>query len=158
MLINFKVVEPKFRKVKVFNLNWLIFEDVTFVSIFLARYLQMQLLCVSYFRCFNFFIKYFSIYLFPISQQASNVEHFHFRCFWVLQLLFGLLFFFCHTKLSKTPKKKTATLNTAQNTVTSPDSLVWKFCGNLQFPQSFEPFAQNPTESLLFHKTFRPGN
>ena len=28
--------------------------------------------------------------------------------------------------------------NTALNTVTSPNLLMWKFCGKTQFPHSFE--------------------
>ena len=33
--------------------------------------------------------------------------------------------------------------NTAKNTAISPNFLVWKFCEKVQFPKSFEQFAQN---------------
>ena len=34
-------------------------------------------------------------------------------------------------------------LDTAKNTVISPDFLVWKFCGKVQFPYCFGRFARN---------------
>ena len=109
----------------------------------------MQLFSLSYFQCFSFFNKDFSIYLFPIAQQVSNDEHFHLRYFCILQLSCGVLFFFCHTKISKTQKKKkNLPLYTTQNTVISPNSLVWKFtqfrairsklCRICAFPQNFQ--------------------
>ena len=42
-------------------------------------------------------------------------------------------------------------LCTANNTVISPDFLVWKFCGKAQFPHSFGRIARNYAETLLFH-------
>ena len=43
---------------------------------------------------------------------------------------------------------------TTQNTVISPNSLVWKFCGKAQFPHSFGRIA----ETVPFHKISIPGN
>ena len=37
---------------------------------------------------------------------------------------------------------------TAQNTVISPNFLVWKFCGKAQFPHSFGRFAVLPINHL----------
>ena len=47
---------------------------------------------------------------------------------------------------------------TAKNTVTSPDFLVWKFCGKTQFLHSFGRFARNYAETVRFHKIFTPRN
>ena len=47
---------------------------------------------------------------------------------------------------------------TAQNTVISPNFLVWKFCEKAQFPHSFGQFARNYTETAPFHKISAPGN
>ena len=49
-------------------------------------------------------------------------------------------------------------LNTAKNTVISPDSLVWKFCGKGQFPHSFGRIARNYAETVPFPKISTPGN
>ena len=49
-------------------------------------------------------------------------------------------------------------IHTAKNTVISPDFLMWKFCGEAQFPHSFGRFAQNYTETVPFRKIFTPGN
>ena len=38
---------------------------------------------------------------------------------------------------------------TAQNTVISPNFLVWKFCGKAQFLHSFGRIAQNDAETVL---------
>ena len=40
----------------------------------------------------------------------------------------------------------------------SPNFPVWKFCGKVQFPQSFGRFAQNSAEIVLFDKISTPGN
>ena len=40
-------------------------------------------------------------------------------------------------------------LLTAQNTVISPNFLVWKFCGKAQFLHSFGRIAQNDAETVL---------
>ena len=48
--------------------------------------------------------------------------------------------------------------NTAKNTVISPDSLVWKFCGKGQFPHSFWRIARNYAETVPFRKISTPGN
>ena len=41
---------------------------------------------------------------------------------------------------------------TAKNTVISPNLLVWKFCGKVQFPLSFRRFARNSEELCLSTK------
>ena len=40
----------------------------------------------------------------------------------------------------------------AWNTVISPNFLVWKFCGEAQFPHSFERITRNYAETVSFHK------
>ena len=47
---------------------------------------------------------------------------------------------------------------TAKNAVTSPNFLVWIFCGKAQFLHSFGRFAQNYAEAVPFHKVSAPGN
>ena len=42
-----------------------------------------------------------------------------------------------------------------KNTEISPNSLVWKFCGNTLFLQSFGRFV---SETVRFNKIFTPGN
>ena len=44
------------------------------------------------------------------------------------------------------------------NIETSPNFLVWKFCGNAQFPHSFGWFIRNSTEIMPFHKISTLGN
>ena len=44
--------------------------------------------------------------------------------------------------------------SSAENTVTSPNFLVWNFCGKAQFPHSFGQFA----ETVPFNNISRPGN
>ena len=46
----------------------------------------------------------------------------------------------------------------AENTVISPNFLVWKFCGKAQFPHSFGRFARNYAETVTFYKISTPGN
>ena len=41
---------------------------------------------------------------------------------------------------------------TAENTVVSPNFLVWKFCGKAQFLHNFGRFTQNYAETVPFHK------
>ena len=48
-------------------------------------------------------------------------------------------------------------MNTAKNTVISPNFLVWKFCGKAQFLQNFGRIARNYVETVPFHKIFIPG-
>ena len=48
--------------------------------------------------------------------------------------------------------------NTAKNTVISPNLLVWKLCGKVQFPDSFGWFARNYAETVPFHKISTPEN
>ena len=43
-------------------------------------------------------------------------------------------------------------LNTAKNTVISPNFLVWTFCGKTQFSHSFEWISQNYEETVPFYK------
>ena len=47
---------------------------------------------------------------------------------------------------------------TAKNTVISPNFLVWKFCGKVQFPYSLGQFARNYAEIVTFRKISTPGN
>ena len=47
---------------------------------------------------------------------------------------------------------------TAKNTLISPNILVWKFCGKVQFPHSSGWFAENYAETAPFHKISTPGN
>ena len=47
---------------------------------------------------------------------------------------------------------------TAQNTVISPNLMVWKFCGKARFPQSFGRFAGNSVETVRFQKISTPRN
>ena len=47
---------------------------------------------------------------------------------------------------------------TAQNTVISPNFMVWKCYGNAQFLHSFMWFARNSAESMRFHNISTPGN
>ena len=47
---------------------------------------------------------------------------------------------------------------TAENTVISPNFLVWKFCGKGKFPHNFGRIAQNYAETVPFHKISAPGN
>ena len=49
-------------------------------------------------------------------------------------------------------------MDTAKNTVISPDFLVWKFCGKAQFLDSFGRFARNYAEIVSFRKISAPGN
>ena len=49
-------------------------------------------------------------------------------------------------------------LNTAKNTVISPNFLVWKFCVKAQFQHTFGRIAQNYAETVLLHKISTPGN
>ena len=44
------------------------------------------------------------------------------------------------------------------NTVISPNFMVWKFCGKVQFPHSFGRFARNYAEIMPFHRISTPGN
>ena len=48
--------------------------------------------------------------------------------------------------------------NTAENTLISPNFLVWKFCEKTQFPHSFMQIARNYAETVPFHKTSTSGN
>ena len=41
---------------------------------------------------------------------------------------------------------------TAENTVISPNFLVWKFCGKAQFGHSFGRFVQNYAEIVPFQQ------
>ena len=47
---------------------------------------------------------------------------------------------------------------TSQNTVISPNFLVWKFFGKAQFPHSFGRFARNCVVTVPFHKISTPRN
>ena len=49
-------------------------------------------------------------------------------------------------------------MNTAKNTVVSPNFQVWKFCGKAQFPHSFGQITRNYAETMPFHKISMPGN
>ena len=49
-------------------------------------------------------------------------------------------------------------VGTAENTVTLPSFLVWKFCGKAQFSHIFGRFTQNHTATLSSHKISTPGN
>ena len=51
-----------------------------------------------------------------------------------------------------------AQTTTAENTVISPNFLVWTFCGKAQFLHSFGRFARNYLETVPFHKISVPGN
>ena len=42
--------------------------------------------------------------------------------------------------------------NTAKNTVISPNFLVWKFCGKVQFLNHFGRFSRNYAETVPSHK------
>ena len=53
---------------------------------------------------------------------------------------------------------KSAKVLTEENTVISPNFLVWKFCGKAQFPHSFGRIARNYAETVPFHKIFKPEN
>ena len=44
------------------------------------------------------------------------------------------------------------TRSTTYNAVISPNFLVWKFCGKVQFPHSFRRIARNYTETVPFRK------
>ena len=48
--------------------------------------------------------------------------------------------------------------HTVKNNEISPNLLVWEFCGNAQFTQSFVRFARNYAETASFHKVATPGN
>ena len=48
--------------------------------------------------------------------------------------------------------------DTTENTVISPNFLVWKICGKAQFLRSFGQSAQNYAETVPFHKMFTPRN
>ena len=52
--------------------------------------------------------------------------------------------YFCEKKRRQTLRKIAAI---------SPNFLLWRICGNGQFPQSFGRFAQNYAETGHFHKT-----
>ena len=45
-----------------------------------------------------------------------------------------------------------------KNTVISPEFLVWKFCGKVQFPHSFGRIVRNFAETMLFREISTPGN
>ena len=45
-----------------------------------------------------------------------------------------------------------------ENSVISPNFLVWKFCGKAHFPHSFGLFARNYEETVFFHKISTPGS
>ena len=47
---------------------------------------------------------------------------------------------------------------TAKNTVISPNSLVWQFCGKAQFPHSFGRITRNYAEIVPFRKISTPEN
>ena len=47
---------------------------------------------------------------------------------------------------------------TAWNTAISANILVWKLCGNAEFPQSFGEIARNSAKTVRFHKISTPGN
>ena len=47
---------------------------------------------------------------------------------------------------------------TAKNTVISPDFLMWKFCGKVEFLHSFGRIARNYAETVLFSKISTPGS
>ena len=49
-------------------------------------------------------------------------------------------------------------VDTAENTVISPNFLVWKFCGKTQFPHSFGRFTRSYAETVPFHKISTPEN
>ena len=55
-------------------------------------------------------------------------------------------------------EKKPLKAFTALSTVILPNYLVWKFCGKVQFLQSFERIARNSAETVPFHKISTPGN
>ena len=45
-----------------------------------------------------------------------------------------------------------------KNTEISLNFLVWKFCGNAQFPHSFQRIVRKCGETVPFHKISTPGN
>ena len=47
---------------------------------------------------------------------------------------------------------RSITLHTVKNTVISPDFLVGKLCGKVQFPHRFGRIARNYAETVPFHK------
>ena len=47
---------------------------------------------------------------------------------------------------------------TAKNTAISPNFLVWKFCGNAQFPHSFAWISEIYLENVRFQKISTPRN
>ena len=49
-------------------------------------------------------------------------------------------------------------VDTAENSVISPNFLVCKLCGKTQFPHSFGRFTQSYAETVPFHKISTPGN
>lgn len=103
MFLNFKVVLPKFQKVKVFNLNWLILGDVTFVCIYLSVF-KCNFSAFIRFHASTFSKKYFSIHLFQSLKQVSNDEHFHFRYSCTLQFLSNASIFLLLNKNVKNTK------------------------------------------------------
>ena len=57
-------------------------------------------------------------------------------------------------KIDRPPGTSSAT----QNTAILPNFLVFKFCGNVQFWQNFQWFAQKSVETVRFHRISTPGN
>ena len=49
-------------------------------------------------------------------------------------------------------------LYTAPNTATSPNFLVYKFCGNTQVSQSFGQYAESSVKTVRIHKIPTTGN
>ena len=47
---------------------------------------------------------------------------------------------------------------TANNTVISPNFVVWKFCGKAQFLHSFGRITRNYSKTVSFHKISTPAN
>ena len=92
MFLRFKIDEPKFRKVEVFNLNWTIFGDVTPYLNFWFSISKFHFSVFPIFHLSSFFNKYFSIQPLRSSYQVNNAEHFHFRHSCTLQFLLGASF------------------------------------------------------------------
>ena len=65
---------------------------------------------------------------------------------------------FDNSKKSSVTKGVNLKRSTAQNTLISPNFLVWKFGGKAQFPLSFGGIARNYAETVLFHNISTPGN
>ena len=104
---------------------------------------------------------FYAVYLYEISKDGAtgkinHTDNFKLLRNWIKKYrTFGQKYQHLATmKIDRPPGTSLAT----QKTAILPNFLVFKFCGNVQFWQSFRWFAQKSVETVHFHRISTPGN